>query len=156
MAPWRPQVQTVEMQKEQIAPGRIGTVFFFPKDSLQVLAGKAPDWAVKTALGAKPYAMNHRNWEDLQNRRDLQNGKASSAALLVQPFPPTKSISDTIPLPSKLSFRIPPLSSVTQAQASVTSTTAVSSGRKRPHETELRRTRSQSGTSEPLKKRTKQ
>jgi hypothetical protein len=140
VAPWRPKVQTVEMQEEGITPGRIGTVFFFPKDSLQNLVGKAPNWAATTALGAKPYAMNRRNWEDLQNRRDRQNGKAS----------------DTVPLPPKLLIRIPPLSSVTEAQASVLSTTTVSSHRKRPHETELRRTRSQSGTSQPPKKKKKQ
>ena len=142
------------MQEEEITPGRIGTVFFFPKDSLQNLAGKAPNWAVTTALGAKPYAMNRRNWEDIQNRRDCQNGKASSAALLVQPFPPstksislsTASVSDTVPLRQKLLIRIPPF----------TSTTTVSSRRKRPYETELRRTRSQSGTSEPPKKKNKQ
>ena len=156
VAPWRPKVQTVEMQEERITPGRIGTVFFFPKDSLQILADKAPHWAVTTAMGAKTYAMRRRNWEDLQKRRNRRNKKSSSPAISVQPSPPsTKSVSDTVPLPQKLTIRVPPLSSVAQAQASVTSTTTVSSGRKRPYETELRRTRSQSGPSEPPKKRTK-
>ena len=142
VGPWCPRVQTVEMQEERITPGRIGTVFFFPKDSLQILADKAPDWATTTAHGAKPYAMNRRNWEDRQNRRDRQNKKARSAALSVQPVPPsTTSVSDTVPLSSKLFIRIPPLPLVTQAQASPSRT----SRRKRSHET----------LTEPPKKRTK-
>jgi hypothetical protein len=151
VAPWRPKVQTVEMQEERITPGRIGTVFFFPKDSLQILLGKAPNWAATTAQGAKPYAINRRNWEDLQDRRDRRNRKASSA-LSVQHVPPsTTTDSNTVPLCSKLSIRIPPLSSVTQVQASVMPTTAVSSRRKQRDETELCGTRS----SERLSKRTK-
>jgi hypothetical protein len=49
-----PTIQTVKMKKEQVTPGRVGTVFFFPKDSLQILKGKPSGWAVKTAFGTDP------------------------------------------------------------------------------------------------------
>ncbi|TFK65352.1 hypothetical protein BDN72DRAFT_773420 [Pluteus cervinus] len=34
-----------------ITPGRIGTVFFFPKHSLQKLCGKPPGWGLDTGYG---------------------------------------------------------------------------------------------------------
>lgn len=36
---------------QNITPGRIGNVFFFPKDSYQILSDKRPDWAYQTAFG---------------------------------------------------------------------------------------------------------
>ncbi len=51
---FQPTVQTVKMKKEKVTPGRVGTVFFFPKDSLQILKGKYPGWAVRTAFGTNP------------------------------------------------------------------------------------------------------
>jgi len=38
-------------EEEKITPGRIGSVFFFPRNSLNVLQGKPKRWAYKTAFG---------------------------------------------------------------------------------------------------------
>lgn len=36
---------------DQITPGRIGSVFFFPRESLAQLQGKPKNWARDTAYG---------------------------------------------------------------------------------------------------------
>jgi hypothetical protein len=46
-----PLPQTPDEASQGITPGRIGTVLFFPKDTLELLRGKGPEWAVKTAHG---------------------------------------------------------------------------------------------------------
>lgn len=46
-----PHVQTTEQQEEKVTPGRIGTVFFFPKHSYTILKDKRPGWALETAFG---------------------------------------------------------------------------------------------------------
>ncbi|KAF8164939.1 hypothetical protein B0H34DRAFT_670905 [Crassisporium funariophilum] len=44
-------LQTAEQKEECITPGRTGTVFFFPKDSLSILEEKPEGWASRTGLG---------------------------------------------------------------------------------------------------------
>lgn len=46
-----PLPQTPEEAMQGITPGRIGTVLFFPKPTLELLKGKGPGWAVRTAHG---------------------------------------------------------------------------------------------------------
>ncbi|KAF9003692.1 hypothetical protein BDQ17DRAFT_1326062 [Cyathus striatus] len=49
--PFTPNVQTKQMQDDGITPGRIGSVFFFPEGSMEVLEGKEENWAAETAFG---------------------------------------------------------------------------------------------------------
>ncbi|KAF8873548.1 hypothetical protein CPB84DRAFT_1798317 [Gymnopilus junonius] len=44
-------IQTTLQAEEKITPGRIGTVFFFPKESYQILHDKPPRWGYRTAFG---------------------------------------------------------------------------------------------------------
>lgn len=37
---------------DTVTPGRVGTVFFAPARSLEVLADKPAGWGIKTGLGA--------------------------------------------------------------------------------------------------------
>jgi hypothetical protein len=46
-----PLAQTVDQSSEAITPGRIGSVFFFPKDSLDILKGKPKNWGRETNFG---------------------------------------------------------------------------------------------------------
>jgi hypothetical protein len=39
------------LKDEEIAPGRISTVMFFPKASLDILDGKRKDWGRQTNFG---------------------------------------------------------------------------------------------------------
>lgn len=50
-----PLPQSPEDRRQKITPGRIGSVFFFPKASFQLLQGKGPHWARKTAFGRNEY-----------------------------------------------------------------------------------------------------
>lgn len=51
---WHPIPCPPELQVDNITPGRIGTVFFFPEKSLQTLEGKPPGWMRETAGGLLP------------------------------------------------------------------------------------------------------
>jgi hypothetical protein len=51
VAKFYPLQQTETQQQENITPGRIGSVFFFPKASYKILADKPADWGYKTAFG---------------------------------------------------------------------------------------------------------
>ena len=82
-----------------VTPGRIGTVFFFPKDSLTILSDKQPRWATLTAMGRKPYVMN--------NRRDDLSAELAELAEEAQLAEPAEEAEHP-----KLSIRIPPLNSV--------------------------------------------
>jgi hypothetical protein len=42
------------MRKTKITEGRVSHVFFFPKDSFQILQGKKKRWAANTAWGRLP------------------------------------------------------------------------------------------------------
>ena len=46
-----PKVQTQEESNQNITPGRIGTVFFFPEASFEILQDKNEGWGYKTAFG---------------------------------------------------------------------------------------------------------
>ncbi|KAF9470463.1 hypothetical protein BDN70DRAFT_821347, partial [Pholiota conissans] len=50
---FKPKVQTAEQAKVNITPGRIGSVFFFPKQSYKVLKDKPKDWARQTDYDSK-------------------------------------------------------------------------------------------------------
>ena len=54
---WVAKMQTSEMKKKRLTPGRIGTVLFFPKDSLRLLEDKPEGWASKTSFGKFPHGM---------------------------------------------------------------------------------------------------
>jgi hypothetical protein len=51
VAPFTPLPQTADQAADNITPGRIGSVFFFPKNSLAILRGKPKRWAYRTAFG---------------------------------------------------------------------------------------------------------
>jgi hypothetical protein len=51
VAPFTPLPQTPEQALHNITPGRIGNVFFFPKNSLRILQGKPKRWGYRTAFG---------------------------------------------------------------------------------------------------------
>jgi hypothetical protein len=51
VARWTATVQTRKQQAENITPGRIGSVFFFPTPSLELLKGKPPLWGQVTGFG---------------------------------------------------------------------------------------------------------
>jgi hypothetical protein len=44
-------VQTLEQQAENVTPGRIGNVFFFPAPSFELLKDKPPLWGQVTGFG---------------------------------------------------------------------------------------------------------
>ena len=46
-----PKVQTEEERIQKITPGRIGSVYFFPKESFKVLDGKPKLWGRRTGFG---------------------------------------------------------------------------------------------------------
>ena len=51
VARWTATVQTLEQQAENVTPGRIGNVFFFPTPSFEVLKDKPPLWGQVTSFG---------------------------------------------------------------------------------------------------------
>jgi hypothetical protein len=51
VARWTPKVQTLEQQAENVTPGRIGNVFFFPAPSFELLKDKPPLWGQVTGFG---------------------------------------------------------------------------------------------------------
>jgi hypothetical protein len=51
VAPFVPLPQTPEQVAQNITPGQIGSVFFFPKNSLRILQGKPKRWGYWTAFG---------------------------------------------------------------------------------------------------------
>jgi hypothetical protein len=57
VAPFVPLPQTTDQAASNITPGRIGTVFFFPKNSLEILEGKPKRWGYKTAFGKNEHLL---------------------------------------------------------------------------------------------------
>jgi len=51
VAKFQPSMQTEEQAQQKITPGRIGSVFFFPTASYEILRNKKPGWASRTAFG---------------------------------------------------------------------------------------------------------
>lgn len=51
VAHFSPTLQTVEHKKSNLTPGRIGSVFFFPQESYQILNGKPANWGLETSFG---------------------------------------------------------------------------------------------------------
>jgi len=51
VAPFTPLPQTPAQKAQDITPGRIGSVFFFPGNSLRMLEGKPDRWGYRTAFG---------------------------------------------------------------------------------------------------------
>jgi hypothetical protein len=51
VAKFWPVTQTQEEKEENITPGRIGSVFFFPVESYNILEGKPARWGYRTAFG---------------------------------------------------------------------------------------------------------
>jgi hypothetical protein len=51
VAPFIPTPQTAAQKQEEITPGRIGTVMFFPKPSFDILKGKRKNWGRETNFG---------------------------------------------------------------------------------------------------------
>lgn len=49
--------QSVSAQRQDIMPGRIGTVFFFPKASYDILQDKPPGWGHQTAFGQNEHLL---------------------------------------------------------------------------------------------------
>jgi len=60
VAPFTPLPQTPEQADQIITPGRIGSVFFFPRNSLKVLKGKLKRWGYRTAFGKNEHLFLHR------------------------------------------------------------------------------------------------
>jgi hypothetical protein len=58
VATFHPKPQTVSQQKEDITPGRIGSVFFFPEPSYAELKDKRPGWAYQTAFGRNEHLVD--------------------------------------------------------------------------------------------------
>lgn len=50
---FKPNIQTQKQKGNNVTPGRIGTVMFFPKDSYSILQGKPKGWAKQTDYGTK-------------------------------------------------------------------------------------------------------
>jgi hypothetical protein len=55
---FHPAQQTIEQSKQNITPGRIGSVFFFPKPSYEILEDKWKGWAYKTAFGRNEHLVD--------------------------------------------------------------------------------------------------
>jgi len=51
VAPFTPLPQTPAQKAQDITPSRIGSVFFFPRNSLRMLEGKPDRWGYRTAFG---------------------------------------------------------------------------------------------------------
>lgn len=60
VAPFSPLPQTMEQSDQNITPGRIGSVFFFPRNSLSILKGKPRRWGYKTAFGKNEHLYYRR------------------------------------------------------------------------------------------------
>jgi hypothetical protein len=48
---FQPVIQTGSEAEQKITPGRIGSVFFFPVASYDILKDKRPGWGYQTAYG---------------------------------------------------------------------------------------------------------
>ena len=51
VAKFYPKTSNTKDQSQGIAPGRIGTVFFFPRVSYETLQDKPPGWGYRTGFG---------------------------------------------------------------------------------------------------------
>jgi hypothetical protein len=51
VATFSPSPQTAIEAQQKITPGRIGSVFFFPSPSYDILKDKKKGWAYQTAFG---------------------------------------------------------------------------------------------------------
>lgn len=60
VAPFIPLPQAPEQAAHNITPGRIGSVFFFPKNSLRILKGKPRRWGYTTAFGRNEHLYSRR------------------------------------------------------------------------------------------------
>ena len=56
-----PHTYTFADQEENLTPGRIGSVFFFPKDSFDILEGKERGWGRKTNFGRNEHLIPARS-----------------------------------------------------------------------------------------------
>lgn len=63
VAAFKPEAQTASQAAQNLTPGRIGSVFFFPKDSYCILADKSPGWGFKTAFGRLESILSGRKVE---------------------------------------------------------------------------------------------
>lgn len=61
-----PLPQTKDMENQHITPGRIGTVFFFPKESLDILKGKSRRWGALTGFGGAEHLLPKNNYYQLE------------------------------------------------------------------------------------------
>lgn len=52
-----PMEQSLSAQRQDIMPGRIGTVFFFPKASYEILEDKPSGWGYQTAFGQNEHLL---------------------------------------------------------------------------------------------------
>jgi len=55
---WAPTEIPQDLYRQNITPGRVGTVFFSPQASLKYLRGKPPRWAKRTMGGQVPDALS--------------------------------------------------------------------------------------------------
>lgn len=64
VAKFYPKEQTVAQAAQQITPGRIGSVFFFPKVSYDVLKDKPQKWGYRTGFGKEGLLSDYTGDED--------------------------------------------------------------------------------------------
>lgn len=69
VAKFKPSIQTSAQEKDNITPGRIGTVFFFPKESYEILRDKKPGWGYRTAFG-RTEALIPKRYLDTDDNED--------------------------------------------------------------------------------------
>jgi len=51
----------VQQQEDYILPGRIGTVFFFPKESYKILQDKEKGWGYGSGFGQSDFLWQKAN-----------------------------------------------------------------------------------------------
>jgi hypothetical protein len=62
VAKFEPLPQTESQGQQKITPGRIGSVFFFPQASYEILEGKPPQWRYRTAFGKNEGLLEGRKY----------------------------------------------------------------------------------------------
>lgn len=60
--------------QKHLTPGRIATVFFFPKVSLKLLQGKEEGWGLKTNFGKSPDHA-HQGCKVVKRRKIVKDAK---------------------------------------------------------------------------------
>ena len=58
VATFYPSTQTASQAEQNITPGRIGSVFFFPSASYKILKDRRPNWGYETAFGRNEALFN--------------------------------------------------------------------------------------------------